>query len=127
MKRRTFITAVVALMAGCLGYTRTTANDYELLNAGYTDGDAWLDVRYTGTETGRIQYRLFIEEQGVLVNDSQTQGKHVEPDNSYRLTASVDGHFDRTQSSVGFRLINPEGGLDENGNGLDVGRVSINK
>ena len=114
-----------ALLAGCFGYTRTMPEDYELLNAGYVDGDAWLDIAYSGEEDGRIQYRLFIEESGVFVEDSSTQVKMLETGGSYRLTAPIDAMFDVSNSSIGLRLINPaiEGGT--RGKDLDVGSVPI--
>lgn len=126
MNRRGLIKCVSAGalfgFSGCLGYTRTSPSDYELIRSGYTDGKAWIDVKYTGDEEGKVQYELYIRDQGSYVEQSSTQAEELTPGETHRLPANMqDLIFDRSTASIGIKIINSE---DPDSVG-DVGTVPI--
>lgn len=128
MKRRQFLGTVgvgaVLGLSGCLGYTRTSPSDFELVESGYTDGIAWVDVRYSGEQEGKIQYKLYISDGGSFVKESRTESVMVSPGRQYRVRAKIDDVvFDRDTASVGLRIINTE---DTEAEG-DVGKLPISQ
>lgn len=126
--RRKFAMGVVGLSvlgSGCLGYTTTSKDDYELIQSGYTNGNAWIDIQYNGDDEGRVQYQIYIEApNGVTVKESSVQGEMLHPGDEIRLSAEMDDIlFDRDEASVGFIIVNSE---LENMEDQDVGSVPIN-
>lgn len=108
--------------SGCLGYTRTSPNDYELVRSGYTNGKAWIDVKYTGDEEGKVQYKLYIRDSGSYVQESNTEAKELTPAETHRISANMDDViFDRETASVGMKIINSE---DTDSVG-DIGSIPI--
>lgn len=125
-KRRTVLGLIPAALvgaSGCLGYVRTDPDNYELLDAGYTDGTAWVDINYTGNSEGKIQYKLYITESDMHIESSSTQGSTV-GQGQHRFTADIDAIFNREESSIGFILINTDAGYDGE---VDIGTTSITR
>lgn len=126
MNRRGFMKCVSAGallgVSGCLGYTRTSPSDYELVRSGYTNGKAWIDVKYTGDEEGKVQYKLYIRDAGTYVEESNTEAEELTSGQTHRLSANMeDVIFDRETASVGMKIVNSE---DPDSVG-DIGSIRI--
>lgn len=100
--RRTILVGLSAGLAGCtddslgqpaepsdesglFGYVRTDADNYTLLDCG-ADGDGvWVDVRYDGSRSGTVQYKIHVAEGEVYIGQSGTQAVDVSPDGTGRV------------------------------------------
>lgn len=82
----------------------------------------WIDVKYTGDEEGKVQYKLYIRDSGSYVQESNTEAKELKPAETHRISANMDDViFDRETASVGMKIINSE---DTDSVG-DIGSIPI--
>ncbi len=71
--------------AGLFGYVRTNADNYTLLDCG-ADGDGvWVDVRYDGSRSGTVQYKIHVKDGDVYIGDSGTKAVDVTPEGAGRV------------------------------------------
>lgn len=89
----------------------------------YTDGGlAPTRAKYEGDTEGKAQYKLYILEDGTLIETSNTEAKNMIPSETKRLTARIEtAVFDKDEGSIGLKIVNTEP-TDADG---DLGSVEI--
>lgn len=135
INRRNFGAGVLAgatsFLGGCTTTTvwqmpNTDPNNYTLLDCGFVEETerAWIDVKYTGNKSGKVDFELYLEENGSFITQSISHTQSVS--NGMNTRISVDSWqqfedfvFNPEEGSIGLIIANP---TQEN---ADVGSIPV--
>jgi len=138
--RRTFIVVAIATMSGCssnsdntktttvettthedknskglMGYVLTDAANYDMLDMGITGDTLWADVRYTGPNEGKVQFRIHVQENGVHVASSGVQAMRISPHTTQRVDMPAENYVvDEEELAVYLEIVNSQTDSAEN-------------